>query len=171
MIIKPEIASQLLGYTDGENDALIRLVIPRVQDKIIEETNNYFLDPNMYLQGTLVIADNIIYGEFQDAGFRLGMDVRLKDSIYNDGVYEITEIDEGGIKVNAELEDEESYIKITRVKFPLGLELEVAQLIKYYLTKEGKLVQSESLPGGYSVTFKDEKELLKPFNVYRKPYK
>jgi hypothetical protein len=52
--------------------------------------------------------------------------------------------------------------------WPVGINLDFVPLLKYYMALPGKLENSESIPGGYSVQYKSEAEMMKPFTKYRK---
>lgn len=172
MIIKSALAGELLGYTAGENDALITTLIPIIQDKIVDYCNNSFLT-DIYLNDTMTFtaSTNTITGDFPTAGFKIKDNIKIFDSDYNDGFAEILEISSTQIKVDKELTTEETSVTVRQVKFPESLKLLVVDLLRYYLSDKGKLVKSESMPSGYSVTYKDESEIMRPFNQFRKIYK
>ena len=68
-------------------------------------------------------------------------------------------------------EDAGGLVTIMKVSWPPDIALPFSLLVKYYIEKSGKLAESESLPGGYSVKYKNEADLLSLFNQYRKPFR
>lgn len=174
MIIKTDEALKLMQLSVDNYD-LVNELIPIVQSKVVAYCKNSFLDSAIWVKSeNLVIESNTITADIdlEEAGFYEGCDFRISGSKYNDGVYEVESIDGEAITIkNTLLPETDNYITLQRVVFPQDIKIDVVQLLKYYFAKEGKLVKSESLPGGYSVTFKDENEIMKGFNLYRKPYK
>ena len=172
----------LIEASDSSNDSLINLLIPIVQQKIITYCNNYFLDIDYrlttdtfaFVAATPSITDSD--DGFIDAGFIATNDIRVRGSKLNDKVFLINSLIAGVITVDSiptlieEENDDTIEISITKVVFPVDLEIDAVNLLYRYMVKSGKLVESESLPGGYSVKFQSMENLLKPFNLYRRPY-
>ena len=167
---------------DTSRDTLIGTLIPLVQAGIVDHCRNAFLAPGWKVEGdtisftpgTPAYIDDSDSG-FVDAGFPSGCDINVHGSGCNDGIYGVTTVAAGRLTLNAgeqvatELANE--VITITRVVWPKNLKVDAAQLINYYLTKQGKLVNSESLPGGYSVDYKKDAEVWSAMNKYRKPFR
>jgi hypothetical protein len=182
MILLSEVKAMLL-LTDTTKDTLINRVIPLVQEKIMNHCKNHFLDNNIYIQG-LTLSFTAKAGAtkayvsdsgsgFVTAGFKEHGSIYVRGSLYNDGVYTVDTVEAGKMTIVEDFETETggaTYPVITKVKFPASIKFDFANLIRSAITNEGKLVKSESLPGGYSVTFKEDDELLKPFNKFRRPY-
>jgi hypothetical protein len=166
------------------------LLIPIIQDKIIEYCNNNFVDTGLQVQSSklslsYVELDERSYVDSTDETidftklFIAGNDISIIGSLSNNnGVYEIESVTANqivlvaGVVLTNELNAEfTTTFTITRVRFQIGIKADTAWLINRFLTTQGSIVKSESLPGGYSVTFKDEAEQMKAFNKYRKPYR
>lgn len=174
----------LLSITpsDTGRDTLISTLIPFVQKRIVEYCNNSFLVLASQVRGTTVafiagtpatITDSD--SGFVDAAFASGCDIKVRGSWFNDGTYNVATVAAGVLTLASgevlTTETAGETITVTRIKWPSDLKLDAAQLINYYLTTRGKLEKDETLPGGYSVTYKSDDEIWQLFNKYRKPYK
>lgn len=180
IITSAEVKS-LLQITVSTYDTLIATLIPMAQDRIVEYCQNSFLDSGIALE-----SDGIAFvsgspatitdsnSGFSDAGFESGHDCLVQGSTSNDGIYAIQTVADGTLTlVTAEVLTTEAVgdVILTRVRWPKGIKLDAAQLVNYYLHREGKLVKREDLPGGYSADFLSESDVMKFFNKYRKPYR
>jgi len=112
--------------------------------------------------------------EFVEAGFQSGNDMFIRYSPNNSKVVNITTVAAGTLTLTTGetlvSEDAGEQIYLTQIKFPADLHLKCSRWLQSYISKEGissSIVKSESLPGGYSVTFKDDSEMMKMFNGYR----
>ncbi len=189
-IITSAQCKSLLQITANTYDTLIAALIPLVQMRVCRYTNNSFTDANIQLNTntiSLTASDfsnplSLVYGtvldssnSFIDSGFASGNDVKVLGTKSNDGIFTASTVASGQLTLSAldniTAETFGDMITITKVVFPQDIQLDVANLINYYITKQGKLVKSESLPGGYSASFKSDEEVYKPFNRYRKPYR
>lgn len=171
-----------LTTTDATRDALITSLIPFVQKNVIRYCKNSFLNQQIVLvssafaftiegSGTLVYKITDENSRFTDYKFIAG-DYKVSGSLLNDGIYQVTNVAADALTVTEVLKAEAAGedIQITKVEFPDDIKIPVSQYISWLITKQGKSVKSESLPGGYSVTFKDEQEVMKSFNQFRKPF-
>lgn len=177
-------AKTLLQITASTYDSLLGLFIPRVQKTIVSYCRNSFINPNVQMRSSgiaFVISTDAtpVYSitdsdsSFLD-NYLIPGDYKFSGSVYNDGIYAISGVAAGTLISSDSLvanEDLGETITITKVEFPQEIQIETATYLKYLMTLQGKLVNSESLPGGYSVQFKSEREVLSIFNKYRKPYK
>ncbi len=173
-------AQELLQITD--QDALITTLLPIVTQKVVTYCNNYFLDLDYYITNNTMAFVNsgstITDSDdgFVDAGFASGNDVRVKGSKLNDRIIYIKTVAAGVLTAGdeetiiEEANDSDIEITLTKVVFPIDLKVDAANLLYRYMVKSGKLVQTETLPGGYSVKFTSMAELMKPFNLYRRPF-
>ena len=171
-----------LTSTDSVRDALITTLIPLVQNRIVNYCNNSFILPDVQLEADTIAFTNTAPALItdSDSGFVTALftnlcDVKVQGSASNDGIYNVATVAAGTLTLTTGevliTEAASLVITLTRVRWPKELKLDAAQLVNYYLTTQGKMVVSESLPGGYSVTFKDDKGVMSMFNRYRKPYK
>jgi len=182
-IITQAEAKSLLQITSTTYDTLITTLIPIVQKYVIRICRNSFLNTNFqYSSNTIAfvaidddtpakITDSD--SQFVESDFVAG-DYKIRWSKYNDKIVTVDTVEAGTLTLASGetlvTEAAENAVTITKVEFPEDIKLPVAQLINYHITKSGKLVKSESLPGGYSVTFKDESEIMSMFNQWRKMY-
>lgn len=173
-----------IATADTSQDTLITNLIPSVQAAVLNYCKNYFINDN-----TVYISSNISFAKtaktithtddgesFIDEGFYNGVDILVSGSKFNDGIYIVKTVAADSLLLetteNLKIDEaEDNTIVISRIDFPKDLELGVAQLINFNLAKQGKLVESESLPGGYSVKYKTDKNLMSNyFASYRKPF-
>jgi hypothetical protein len=176
-----------IPLTEVGDDPLIDKLIHQVQERVVRYCNNSFLLYGAQVYGTgfafvaalttpvpanAKITDS--GSEFVTAGFVSGADVKVRGSIGNDGIYAVKTVAAGTLTLEASesLEDETAgrFIVMTRIRWPKDIVLPVASLIRYYMEKSGKLVTSETLPGGYTAAFKSEEDMLHLFDQWRKPY-
>lgn len=179
MIITLATVKSILQISDTSYDVLIAELIPEIQKDIVNYCNNSFL--NRYVQyygSTIAFTSTTITDSesgFVDALFFNGMDVKVFGSKLNDGIFEIKTVAAGALTTETTItqcqptrvEAAKNLVYLTMVDFSRVSKFKVAMLMKYYLAREGKLVNSESLPGGYSANFKSDPEIWKPFNEYR----
>ena len=160
---------------DTSQDTLISLLIPEIQKSIVRRCNNSFLNTDVQYQQ--IVASTIAFttttitdsdSHFIDEGYFFnGMDLKVYGSKLNDGIYEIKTVAADTLTIETAItqcqptrvETAENGIILTMVDFSKISKLDVALLLNYGLMKQGKGVKSESLPGGYSVTYKDENEV------------
>lgn len=163
-------------------DTLITALIPLVQKQIINYTNNSFLNIAVQYYGSglvftsadrkITIPDSF---DFTENYFVAG-EYKITGSYLNNGIFEVDTVEAQALTVKngttPAVVNEESNVPIliTKVEFPEDIKLDVALYINWMMKKQGKDVLSESLPGGYAVTYKNDKDALKPFTRYRKPY-
>ena len=147
-------------------DTLIATLIPIVQDKVVEYCNHRFINIDVQIEGTTIafvtgapatITDS--ESGFSDALFSSGDDISVRGSYRNDGIYATQTVAAGlvtlatGETLVSETQDTPHSIMITRVVWPKAMKPEVALAIRYLINKQGKTVNSESLPGGYSAQY------------------
>lgn len=181
-IITSAEAKALLQISASTYDTLIATLIPLVQAEIVQKTNNAFLliedrisaTTIAFVSGSPATITDTDAG-FVEAGISSGCDILVDGSKENDGIYNVQIAVAGTLTLatGETLVDEVlgEDVVITKVKWPKGIKLDAAHIINYFLTKQGKLVNSESLPGGYSVNFKSDDEVWSVLNKYRKPYR
>lgn len=142
MIIEVTEVKEILQITGPEYDSVIAKLIPKIQDFVFTYCNNYFevATDIIGLETTALIFVSGSPSKIQnsdgyliEAGFIEGMDIRVKGSLYNDGVYHIDTISAGEIELSADDsltdEDYEAKVSLSMVKFPKGIKLPIAKLI------------------------------------------
>lgn len=182
-IITLEETKSLLKISDAAQDTLIEQLIPLVQRLIIVYCRNHFINYNFQYESTDIYFEADSEGgliklnnendSLLNRGFTVGSDISVIGSLENDGIYSIKSVEDKIITVN-ELniinENYNEHVMLSRVQFPTDLKLDAATIINYFLEQKSQLVQSESLPGGYSVTYKEQPQLFMSLNRYRKVY-
>lgn len=153
----------LMQITDNTKDGIIFEMIPVARDRIVEITQNPFVQGDIYLAGitcTFTSGTRTIdaSSSFSAEGFATGDEIRIDYSYRNDGYYTISTIDDDEIVlVSADTivsEISGASITISLVEYPPGIEHTIAAMIYYDVyernTRYG--VQSESL-GDYSASY------------------
>ena len=169
-----------ISTTDTTVDFSIAKLIPLVQKKVVRYCNNSFLNYNIqYEASTLAFVSSAPASitdsdsGFLESFFSVG-DYKIFGSKLNDKIVSVLTVAAGSLTLadDETLIDEaaENSILITKVEFPEDIKIPVATMISYLMKQQGKFVTSESLPGGYSATYKDEKDIMSSlFREYRKP--
>lgn len=168
-----------LSLNDTSRDGVINSLIKPVQNFIVSYCNNKFCNYNNYLTGAFQFIANgkkiNLKGISNSIALSKGMDILIKGSLNNDGIYEIKSINgEIALKLaDDELiydEDAGNEIFIYRVVFPELLKLTAIKLIVFSMNKKiAEGLTSESI-GDYSAGFSGDypESLLRELNVYRK---
>jgi len=186
-IIDTSTVKSILGITASTWDTQIGVLIPYVQDDILRYcTPDSFKDDNIYIQANTIAfvdsdPDTITDSGsgFLDASFAAEMDVYVEDSLYNDGLYNVDTVVAGTLTLDSTesvvTEAAGENILITRIKWPKGLLMIVAQIIWQNITRaQNKDVKSERI-GDYSVTYTDlssggySSYITSALNKYRRP--
>ena len=183
-----------IAPTDTTNDSLISALIKLVQSEVVRYCNNSFLMPtaqsvlNSNFAETITFHANTPGGTpavaatitdsasgFVTAGLHSGYDVKVYGSQINDGIYLVTTVAAGVLTLDLgeTLFDEIAGADVTiqGIRWPKDIVIPVVNRLRYHMEKSGKLVKSETLPGGYSVTYKDGPDVMSGFDLYRKPYR
>ena len=181
----------LLRISDTTYDTYLAAVIPPVQDFVMGFCNNRFHVKNVYITASSIACvkgdpDTITdsNSNFVEAYFAAGMDIDIQDTINNNSVKVLATVAAGTLTLTStnELIDEDAGITtvtITRIKFPDGIKIPVANLIKYLLQsmsmdtgeKDVKSVSlgsfSESYSGGFESSYFPD-YLLKQFTPWKR---
>jgi len=184
MIITVEEVKNIMGITSSEQDSKIALLIPFVQDYVINFCNNKFQVKRQYPLNYYYTRQDIFRNEgifynynntisfdkvnsqildtdnnLINCGFKAGLDVLVEQSVYNNGIYGISEVAAGYLNLSDPLIADETpnyYVKLSLVQFPKGIKLPVAKMIDIELAK---LTSEDSTPvvservGNYSVNY------------------
>lgn len=162
----------LLGITDTSRDAFIEANKSSVEKQFFEETNNYFeVSPDvLFLSGNSIafvsgtpakITDS--ENRFVSAGFKAGMDIRIQNSILNNGIFRVGSVVPGELTLAAgEVlidEDLSQDILVTLVVIPEQIKLVIAKIIEFYFpTKNSQQgIKSEKFDD-YSISFVEKGE-------------
>lgn len=177
---------------DPTFDSQISALIPIIRDLIVAHTKNDFVDLRTYASGTFtfygpakavnarIVADPAFV--WIDEGFYPNNDIRVFNSTYNDGYFEIQGFGGTGNEIILRGNPEilpgvtEYTTYIYRVVFPIPLQLVASEIIadRISRTARGQVAggkKSEKI-GDYSVTYQDPgaetwqkvyKEDLKPY--------
>ncbi len=174
MIITVDEVQDILRITDTDLYQSIRTQIPSVQDFILRYLKNHFLSLDTWFvssgvsftKTTKTIADS--ESSFVTSYFDNGMDIEVRNSKNNDGVFEIKTVAAGSAVLIDDMElvdeDADSAVQITRVKFPKALKVPMAKMIGFNLgitsyNTDDNLYSGE---GGYP------DQLIKELSPFRK---
>lgn len=171
----------LLNITSMEQEDLIDLLIPTIEDDIRQYCNNGFRDPNVYVSSGLisfthsdVVGDSITLniGANQNglvsAQFKAGQTIQVRGSYNNDNFFDVESVSSTvmTLYVTADrpnfpelvTEDYATFprnVTINKVIYPPTLKLIESQMLNYKLTNHDYSVASESV-ARYSVTFNND---------------
>ena len=159
MIVSVDKARAYLGTEIDTNELADRLLA--LELSVRKFTNNNFQNRNIR-----AIA-NISVGSIQwpCKYLQVGDTIQISNSMYNDGIYTITEKTEYLIKVDGSIYDE-SQVLVTKVEYPADVQMGVIGILRWQLKNESqnydpdaeKDVQSETI-SRHSVTYaKDSTE-------------
>lgn len=174
IITSAEAATYLQTTFTAGQSSLVDVLIPNLQTMVMEYCKNSFLNHNMELNAsTISFASHTITDSASGFTDFYAGDYKVIGSKFNNGIVTVSSVADGALTVSETLVTEAAAndIWIIKVDFPTSIKPAFAQLINYYLTKQGKQVKSESLPGGYSVSYKDADSLMyELFGNWKKPY-
>lgn len=151
-------------FTTAQINA-IELLIPTLQLNVIRYCRDWFVNNNIYLQASTIsfTVNNILDSGsgFVEADFIKG-DYRVSGSRYNDKIVTVTTVAAGSLTVSdvMTVEAAEKNIKIIKIDWPPDIKPAFAQYLNRWLSNQGRKAKSESLPGGYSITYKEDSEML-----------
>lgn len=178
----------ILNITDTSQDALISLLIPLKFQEVSDYCNNRFIDySGGYVEsegvtltaGADAVKDSIVIpnNEFFEAKFYSGGDIYVNGSASGNNGFKVADIvTDNTLTLNTigEFTNETAsdyYITIHKVLIPKSLYIPFAELINKQLNNKGLFEKSETLPGGYSVTYKTDVEFFNSkFSMFRRPY-
>ena len=152
MIVSIDEIMQLPEFKD-QDEGVIKTKLEAVENLIRAYTNNNFQNRNIRFAANS--AADRIYGlsEFM----KVGDTVQISQSLVNNGLYVITEIntDEDWIRVDKELFTFD-YNLVTKVEYPQDIKMGVINLLKWEIENRSKVgIKSETL-SRYSVTYYDQ---------------
>lgn len=160
---------RLMGITNDDLDDQLNILIPAAEDFVVEYTNNDFKVAGVSYQSntiafvesdppTITDTEEQFLEEFFPSDTRIVVECSLNNNrhFYCTTAAAGTLTLETGEDVIAEAAGD-SFIKITRVRFPKGLKLIIAELLTYQLraaayNDSDRAVKSEKI-GDYSVAY------------------
>lgn len=181
--ITTAMVKSILQITTNDKDSLINTLIPFAMEQFHNYSHNYFLDMRVQFIGSPLqfksVEKQIVKlttsgGSFTDNNFIAGF-YKISYSANNNKVVQVNSVSEDTLTCSSDtiLIDEitNSDVIITKVNYPESLKLDLAWFIHYLIYNyANQFIASESLPGGYSVTFNDKNILDRLFGKYRIPY-
>lgn len=163
MIISRDNVKHLLQITDDSKNATIDLLLPLVENDVIEYTNNRFWDEKIWLisntigfvsSASMTITDSL--NDLMEVGFVAAQTIDVYGTLHNDGIYLISSVTTGTITLDSSAslttETAGTTFYIRNVVYPKALSLTVAEMINFKLQKVTPGAKSESIDD-YSITF------------------
>lgn len=158
----------------------VELKLTSLEIMVRNLTNNKFLDKRIRVKDNCFFEANKITGlNFLNYGFRKGNTIEIVDSMLNDGLFVVTEVDNNSITVDKTFEKEAgAQVLITKIVYPYDIVEGVLRLMQYDLKMGDKIgIKQESI-SRYSVTYYDVNStesiegypatLMKFLNKYKK---
>lgn len=119
----------------------LELLIRKYTNNNFQQRNIRFLCPAMATK--LFMTSDLL---------KVGDTVQISESMYADGVYTITEIEDGYVALNKSLFDEPEVL-VTKVEYPMDVKLGVVNMLQWELENRSKVgIQSETI-SRHSVTY------------------
>lgn len=132
----------------GLNDKVLESELLALESSIRKYTNNNF--QNVYFRYKVNASNSKLI--LNDSKFKVGDTIQISQSKFNDGLYIITNIENGSITLDNDLYDEEE-ILVTKVVYPQDIKMGVVSLMKWILNNRDKVgIQSETI-SRHSVTY------------------
>ena len=146
MIISVEEAKKYVTTT--LDDTVLEEKLQALESMVRKVTNNNFQKRAYRIM--CPIMSQKLYATTQL--FKVGDTVQISESIYNDGIYTIKEMDEDFITLNEVLLDE-SAVMLTKVEYPADVKMGVVNILRWELENRDKVgIQSETI-SRHSVTY------------------
>lgn len=142
---------ELKSYIDiTAKDQVLEAKLQALELLIRKYTNNNFQDRSRRFNAE--IKNGVLQGASNL--FAVGDTVQISESLYNDGLYVIEDIDIDNAHMDFnEILSDETCVLITKVKYPMDVKLGVANMLKWDIENRDKVgIQSETL-SRHSVTY------------------
>ena len=166
---------ELLDIQDNALRPLINANILSFQNWIAQELNNYFHTDDDILNSTLSFSGKVISDSnsgFVTAGFTTDMDIHIEGSKRNDGIYRVGTVAAATLTLDSNVHDNDfateaasNSIYITRIAWPVGMELSAAKAIEIDIAKTRGIVEASTTLDDLG---KYPEGLLKRFEPWRK---
>lgn len=171
MIISVEKLKEYI--TTDKTDAVLEDILQALELSIRKETNNNFQNRNIRFLCQAMATKLYLNTPY----LAVGDTIQISESIYNDGIYTIKEIENDFVVLDGRLFDE-SVVLVTKVEYPKDVQMGVVDMIKWKLKNDSandgdvskKDIQSETL-SRHSVTYatdSSEADLDEEFGVPKK---
>ena len=129
-------------------DSVLEGKLQALELLIRKYTNNNFQNRKIRF-GCPIMATKLY---FTTIFLKVGDTVQISESIYNDGIYVIKEIEDGFIKLDKQLFDEANVL-VTKVEYPMDVVFGAINMMKWDLENRDKVgIQSETI-SRHSVTY------------------
>lgn len=163
--------ARILLQNNNIDYQLLNMLIPLVENAIVETCNNEFIEEYHAANGVMPVcytysstiyfqkSDNSINDDtedFTETSFKSGDIIRVYNSINNDRMFTITSVAAHKITIDSDyytVKDENAgnTIVFARVAFPDNFKLIATQMLKFNLQKHGVIFKSEKIDD-YSYT-------------------
>lgn len=146
-------------------------------DFIFEYLNNWFIDDYDYYHKSINLtftASDQIGGDLSSTDLVAGMFIKVGGSRLNDGAYLIKHITDSAITIDTDystiLTEAEISCNIYYMDVPKSLRNIIATMLTEDAKAENENVQSEK-QGDRSITYADERSVIKAFTSKLRPYR
>lgn len=152
MILSVDEAKKLIGF-NGWSDERIERKLKSIEQTIRSYTNNSF--QNRCIRAETMVDNNLLYAANGILGLITGDTVQLSESMYNNGLYVVKDIEDNRITLDGDLTNEE-HVLLTKVVYPDDVIDCCINLCEWEVKNRGKVgVKSETL-SRHSVTYFDQ---------------
>jgi hypothetical protein len=165
MIATLDEIKSILSIADATHDAFITLMIPNIQEEIVNYCRNRFTNQTFGVYSCSLefvsdsVAQDYILGDFTDIPFQAGAEIYIKGTKLNDGYYTISSKTDDRITVTAigtmideTIDSLSEYVYINQTKYSSVLKLAMAYMIQSKIDSYPNNIQSEKM-GEYSVSY------------------
>lgn len=166
---------ELLDINDNSLRPLISANIVSFQNWISQELNNNFHTDDDILNNTFSFSGQVISDSdsgFVDAGFTDDMDIHIEGSKRNDGIFRVGAVAAATLTLDSSVhsndfatETASNSIYVTRIAWPVGMELSAAKAIEIDIAKTRGIVEASTTLDDLG---KYPEGLLKRFEPWRK---
>lgn len=136
-------------YIETElDDSVLEAMLQALESLIRKYTNNNF--QNRFMRFSCPVMAQKLFSDFPYIA--AGDTIQISESIFNNGLYTIKEIDGNMITLNKGLYDENKVL-VTKIEYPTDVKLGVVNMLRWDLEHRNKVgIQSETI-SRHSVTY------------------
>jgi hypothetical protein len=147
MITDMNTLRSILGTTKTDDE--LTSMVKAAEQLVRRYTHNNFQDRDFRLKADIT---GISFQTRIFPLFKVGDEIQISDSAYNNGLYTVSSVTEDGFKVSEDVIPE-SNVLCTKVVYPADVQMGVINMLKWDLTNRDKVgIQSESI-SRHSVTY------------------